>query len=496
MGIDWPGAALECWSVAAFAPPGRLERGMTRAGDPIETDVAVIGSGIGGLTCAALLARSGLSVTVCESHITPGGAAHGFERDGYCFESGPSFFTGLSVEGSANPLAQLLAQLDERVECVSYDSWNFHLPEGLFVTGTDEDRFHAELARFVSDRAMEEWLRFEDRMKKPPAPEDLNKPFAWLVDQEIRDPFLRRFCDLDAFSLSGMDAGGTPLAEMHFMFKERFQASVDYPLGGSQAVVDALVRALEKHGGRLLLGTHVDSVIVEQGRAAGLALRRGGELRARRAVVSNATVWDTQKLIPAGAVPEAYRRESEAAPQCESILHLHLGIDAAGLSEELGIHHVVLESWDVTAPQNMCNICIPSTLDPSLAPSGRHVVHAYTAGNEPYEVWEGLHHKSDAYRDLKEERAQVLWRAMEKVIPDVRERTELALVGTPLTQERFLRRHRGTYGAAYRADEGRAFPGAATPLPGLFCCGDSNMPGVGVPAVVVSGMMAAGAVGS
>ena len=55
-----------------------------------ETDVAVIGSGIGGLCAGALLARNGYSVTVCESHVTPGGAAHGFERDGFHFESGPS----------------------------------------------------------------------------------------------------------------------------------------------------------------------------------------------------------------------------------------------------------------------------------------------------------------------------------------------------------------------------------------------------------------------
>ncbi len=473
---------------------------MTSAGDfrslDAETDVVVIGSGIGGLTCAAFLARSGLAVTVCESHVTAGGAAHGFERDGYHFESGPSFFTGLSVENSANPMSQALAQLDERVECVSYDRWNFHFPEGLFVTGTDEARFHRELARFVPEEAMKEWLRFEDLMKQPPAPEDLNKPFSFLVDRALTDPFLRRLCDFDAFSLSGMDAGGTPLAEMHFMFRERFQGSVDYPLGGSQALVDALVRALEKYGGKLLLGAHVASVIVENGRAAGVELRRGGQLRARHAVVSNAAVWDTEKLLPEGTLPQDYRSEAATAPQCDSIMHLHLGIDAEGLPDDLLIHHVVLDSWDVTAPQNMCNISIPSTLDPSLAPAGRHVVHAYTAGNEPYDVWEGLNRKSAEYQALKEERVGVLWRAMEKVIPDVRQRTKLALAGTPLTHERFLRRHRGTYGAAYRADEGRVFPGPATPLPGLFCCGDSNMPGVGVPAVVVSGMMAAAAAGT
>jgi len=460
-----------------------------------EVDVAVIGSGIGGLTTAALLAKNGHSVVVCESHTTPGGAAHGFERDGFHFESGPSFFTGFSVPQSNNPMRIVLDQIGESVAAVPYDHWNFHFPDGLFVSSTDEARFHAELAKFTSAEGMQEWLRLEERMKQPPAPEDLNKPFSYLVEQEIRDPFLRRLCDFDAFGLSGMDAGGTPLAEMHFMFCERFQASVDYPIGGSQAIVSALIRGLEKFGGKLILGAHVDSVIVEDGRAAGIRLRRGGTIRARRGVVSNASVWDTPKLLPEGALPEEYRRESLEAPQCESILHLHLGIDATGLPDDLPIHHVVLSSWDVASPYNMCNICIPSTLDPGLAPAGHHVVHAYTAGNEPYSVWEGLHHKSDAYKALKKQRAELLWRALEKVIPDVRERTKISLVGTPLTHERFLRRHRGTYGAAYRADEGRVFPGATTPLPGLFRCGDSTNPGVGVPAVAVSGMIAAGAVG-
>ncbi len=461
-----------------------------------ETDVVVIGSGIGGLTCAALLAKNGFEVTVCESHVTPGGAAHGFERDGFHFESGPSFFTGLSAENSSNPMSLVLAQLDERVESVSYDRWNFHFPEGLFVTGSDEERFHRELARFVSPEAMKEWLRFEEAMKQPLTPEQMHQSFSSVVLPMLTDPFLRRLCDFDAFSLSGMDAGGTPLGEMNFMFKERFQSTVDYPLGGSQAIVDALVRGLEKNGGVLLLGAHVDKVVVEEGRTAGVELERGGSLRARRAVVSNATVWDTQGLLPAGALPEDYCEAAASAPQCESVLHLHLGIDAEGLPPDLSIHHVVLNSWDVTAPLNMCNISIPSTLDPSLAPDGHHVAHAYTAGNEPYEVWQGLDRKSDGYLALKNERAEVLWRAMEKIIPDVRERTRLALVGTPLTHERFLRRKRGTYGAAYRADMGQVFPGPATPLDGFYCCGDSNMPGVGVPAVAVSGMMTAGAVGA
>lgn len=67
------------------------------------TDVIIIGSGIGGLSAGALLARYGFAVTVCESHTIPGGAAHSFERKGYLFDSGPSLYSGLSTP-SPNPL--------------------------------------------------------------------------------------------------------------------------------------------------------------------------------------------------------------------------------------------------------------------------------------------------------------------------------------------------------------------------------------------------------
>jgi phytoene dehydrogenase-like protein len=75
-----------------------------------------------GLCCAALLARYGCSVTVCESHYLPGGAAHSFEVQGFKFDAGPSFHAGLSVEGkSSNPLKQVLDVLGEKVDCVTYD---------------------------------------------------------------------------------------------------------------------------------------------------------------------------------------------------------------------------------------------------------------------------------------------------------------------------------------------------------------------------------------
>merc|ERR1712232_1024870 len=137
----------------------------------------------------------------------------------------------------------------------------------------------------------------------------------------------------------------------------------------------------------------------------------------------------------------------------------------------------------------MIAVSNPCVIDPTLAPDGYMVLHAYGAGNEPYDVWKKYRNDrySTEYKQLKEKRSQVLWRALESVIPDVKERVVLDLVGSPLTHERFLRRPRGTYGSAtedYLKD-------GSTPIERLVLCGDGIFPGIGVPSVALSGASAA-----
>lgn len=80
--------------------------------------------------------------------------------------------------------------------------------------------------------------------------------------------------------------------------------------------------------------------------------------------------------------------------------------------------------------------------------------------------------------------------AVRKVVPDIDQRVEVLLVGTPLTHARFVRRHKGTYGPAIRAGEG-LFPWPRSPVPGLYCTGDFAFPGIGLPAVAASGAVTA-----
>ena len=91
---------------------------------------------------------------------------------------------------------------------------------------------------------------------------------------------------------------------------------------------------------------------------------------------------------------------------------------------DVGLHHIVVNDWDagVTAEQNVVLVSIASAIDASLAPPGKHCLHAYTPATEPYALWAGLDRRSERYAALKRERSQVLWRAVERAIPDIRDR--------------------------------------------------------------------------
>ncbi|KAF3450382.1 hypothetical protein FNV43_RR06462 [Rhamnella rubrinervis] len=506
-----------------------------------EADVVVIGSGIGGLCCAGLLARYQQDVLVLESHDVPGGAAHSFDIKGFKFDSGPSLFSGFQSRGpQANPLAQVLDALGEKLLCANYDSWMVYIPEGEFLSRIGPSEFFKDLEKYASPNAVQEWQKLLDAvlpmsaaaMALPPlsirgdwgvlstaaarytpsllksfiqmGPQGalgatkLLRPFSEIIDSlELKDPFIRNWVDLLSFLLAGVKSNGILSAEMVYMFAEWYKpgCSLEYPLHGSGGVVDALIRGLHKFGGRLSLASHVENIIVENGRATGVKLRSGQFVRAKKAVVSNASMWDTLNLLPRDVVPKSYVDRINKTPQCGSFMHLHLGFDAEGIRKDLGIHHIVVNDWErgVDADQNVVLISVPSTVSPHVAPPGKHVLHAYLPGTEPFQLWEGLDRRSSEYKILKSQRSEVLWRAVERSLGGGfdRDKCEVKLVGSPLTHKRFLRRNRGTYGPAIEAASKHSFPGHTTPIPQLYCCGDSTFPGIGVPAVAASGAIVA-----
>ena len=486
-------------------------------------DVVIIGSGLGGLVAGSLLARYGRRVIVCESHTLAGGAAHAFTRKyrgkSFTFDSGPSFYCGLGEVGSSNPLTQVLSVLEETLETIPYEPFGYyHLPEGTLPVYGSAQKYQQAIDQF-SPGAAAQMAALEARLLKIYAPLkavptlalradlwmvpllvrrygraiasllptllDLTRSMGEVMAPYVSDPWLKRLLDLECFLLSGMTCEDTVAPEMAFMFGERASSVIDYPIGGSGAIVDALVRGLKRWGGQLQLGAHVQKIIVEKGKAKGIVLKNGEQINAP-IVISNATRWDTfSRLLDPTEVTADYHQEALSTPAVDSFMHLHLGIRADGL-ESVPIHHVVVHDnqKDITTPGNTCMVSIPTVLDPQQAPEGYHTVHAYTL--EPFAGWQ----KDEHYEQKKREKADTLFRAVERIIPDVRDRIELQMIGTPLTHSRFLRRYKGTYGPAISAKEGR-FPNGKTPIKGLHLVGDSTLPGIGVPAVAASGILCA-----
>jgi phytoene dehydrogenase-like protein len=500
-----------------------------------EMDVIVIGSGLAGLACAALLSFCGKKTVVFESHDAPGGAAHTWERRGFHFESGPSLYSGLSVDASPNPLKNIFQIVDEDCEWITYDRWGTVLPNGdKFAAKIGPEEFNDVLRQQGGEEAVLEFAALMERMTplsnaaqaltslalredagaiftllKYPRElfttlrmgSALNEPFGKIMDElPIRNKFVRNWLDMLCFLLQGLPAAGTMNAVMAYMLADWYRPGVtlDYPRGGSGAIVATLVRAIRKYGGRVCLNAHVEEILVEDGRACGVRLRstRGRRssssssddddndnvdydddsnnnnddmavtIRSKQAVVSNADPYVTNRLLAKAELSDEMRRHLDqliatdpaqgGIPDLKSFIHLHAGIDATGLpataSADFPAQWAVIKDWDlpdgVEAPRNIVLCSMPSLIDPTLAPPGKHVLHAYVPATEPYEWWAGLDRTSVEYQQKKEEAAEFLWRAVEQYVPQARDRAVPGTVqiGTPLTHERFLRRTRGTYG--------------------------------------------------
>ena len=159
--------------------------------------IVVIGSGIGGLSCACLLARYGRRVTVVESHEHAGGCAHSFERrtkEGtFVFDSGPSLWSGMSTP-SVNPLRQVLDVVGESgaVEWKEYDGWGMLLPQGDFYFRTgDAASWAATLRRFGGPDVEAQWARLREACDPVTAAAGATPPMVLRSDAWVALPVLR-----------------------------------------------------------------------------------------------------------------------------------------------------------------------------------------------------------------------------------------------------------------------------------------------------------------
>ena len=484
-------------------------------------DVIVIGAGIGGLTAAALLQERGFSTIVFEKNKFPGGSCSAFQKGGYTFDAGASVFYGFCDDdsrGTLNLHTRIFRKLGVEVQTIPDPvQIHYHMPAGFEVPAwLDRSRFLEALGQcFPHER--KGIRKFYDELES--VYEILNSlPAGSLEDvmhlgvvgashplkamalgvktlfsmgktarRYISDPELLRFIDLESYSWAVQDAISTPLVNAGICLADRHHGGINYPVGGSGAIPAALVKGIEKFGGSVRFRSEVLNVIVENGEAVGVRLSDGSEVRAK-AVVSNATVWDTfSKLVddPRLKVPE------DRFIKAPSWFQLWLGVDGSIVPKGFHMHHIIVDNWSkYDKLGGTIYFSAPTVLDPSLAPPGKHALHLFVTAETTQ--WERYDYRGEEYKSAKEAFARTLLARAETLLPGLQNAVELMITATPQSHARYLNRLDGSYGPLLKPGQNILLkPQNRTPVRNLFATGDSTFPGQGVIAVTYSGVSCA-----
>lgn len=487
---------------------------MSPAAETSRRQVAIIGSGFGGLAAAIRLQAGGARTVLYEARDRPGGRAYVFQEQGFTFDAGPTVIT------APHCLEELFALGGERME----DSVDL-LPVSPFYRLVWDDgstfdydgdpvRMRAQIARFAPDdvdgydrfidysarvfKAGYEglvatpFLRFADMVRTGPALARLraDRSVYQAVSRYVRHPRLR-----EALSFHALLIGGNPFETSAIYtlipFLER-KWGVFFPRGGTGALVGALASLYRRLGGELRLSTPVRRVRVEgtNGSTRHHVVTDGGE-QAFDAVVSNADIHHTYARLYDGPAADATRKRLEKKQWSMSLFVIYFGTRRRypGIA-----HHTVLfgprykellrEVFHGPAlpPDFSLYLHAPTVTDPQLAPAGHECFYVLSPvphlGNSSFD-WS---RDGEAYADR-------ILASLERVLPDLRREIVVKRLFTP---EDFRDKLAAFQGAAFSLAPQLGQSAYFRPhnrdadIKGLYIVGAGTHPGAGVPGVINS----------
>ncbi|TRY60605.1 hypothetical protein DNTS_007566 [Danionella cerebrum] len=470
-----------------------LKQGFTKDKVPENLDAIIIGSGIGGMTVAATLAKAGKKVLVLEQHDVAGGCCHTFTEKGFEFDVGLHYFGQLHENGLFRVAFDQItegqlqfAELPQHFDSVVIDegekprvypilSGRVEMEKNLKKLFPDE---HKAVEEFFKDmKLMPQWLALF-LLKSGIA--DLISPVFRLSTSSSTEMNYKLTSNKDLHLVFSYYFYGTAPKESSYLINalllHHFKRGAYYPKGGASEIPFHITRVIQKYGGRVLVRAPVSRILVDQsGAAYGVTVKKGEDHVEIRApvIISNCGIFNTfQKLLPPEiqSKPGIQSRVDMMRPGKASFL-LFSGFDAT--QEELGIPRnsvYVFKSNDMDgmmdeyfsmskdeAPENvpMLLLTFPSAKDPGsqIKHPGKSCMTILTMVNyEWFEEWKDtrVRKRGDDYFDYKMRFTNYIFDWACKLFPKIRDRLVYQEAATPLTNMHYLGSH---LGAIYATDQ-------------------------------------------
>ncbi|XP_078671245.1 all-trans-retinol 13,14-reductase-like [Branchiostoma floridae x Branchiostoma belcheri] len=468
---------------------------------PSDLDAIVIGSGPGGLTTAAILAKSGKKVLVLEQHGKPGGCSHTFGLKGLQFDSG-IHYVGRMSESDSSAVRVLLDQITEgqlQWACLEDDY-------DVAVLGTPDQRrwipirrggeqYRRELLKHFpgEEQAVQTFLR---KTKEVADGSDilaalkilplwvckvlvktgivyvLNSFFRYMSrsTKEVLDELTDNADLKTVFAHNFGDHGVLPSKSgfaLQASVAEHFREGGYYPVGGASEIAFNIIPVINKAGGAVLCRAPVSQILIDSdGQAMGVRVidKKAGEVDIHALViVSAAGVYNTyHKLLPAEVAQKTGLGDVlEAVSQSCSCLSVFVGL--RGTKEELGLkaQNVWLfagndmeklhEDYSRLTPEEASQadppvlfISFPSAKDPSWEQRypGRSTCTILNFSVPPawFERWndERVKHRADEYQRLKQAIGEHMWEQTCQLYPELQDKVEFIEVATPISNNHYI----------------------------------------------------------
>ena len=503
-------------------------------------DSIVIGSGMGGMTSAALLAKLGHRVLVLEQHYVPGGFTHTFRRRGYTWDVGVHLVGEVTPHALPGRLLNALTDGGLRWEPVGelYDTFNFpdgfeigfpNHPKAFRATLVEAFPAHAgEIDTYLAElRATVKSLRgwFLGRVLPGPLGQALGDRLGRTAQahfttttQEVLD---RIFTDPRLKSVVAAQWGyhGVPPSRsswaLQALVARHFLHGAWYPVGGASQIAFHLLRTVAEQGGWTRIVADVDEIILRNDRAVGVRLADGEELYADNIVSAVGALPTVERLLPETASHTKWATAIRSLDAGPAHVCLYMGfkgdIAAAGATAASQWFYRSWDhegmTWDIGTPETGPSdpakclfVSFPSLKDPEHdpGPEQRHKGEIITfVPWEQFEAWKGAgwRKRGDEYLALKEKISQSLMDEFFRHRPELRPLLDYYELSTPLSTDTFVRPARGSiYGLATDTTRyANPWLRPRSPIPGLYMSG-SDMAAPGVVGAMMGGLMAAAAV--